>query len=208
MINNEYTLQRKLKRNNSALLGAFVIVLILVMVVLTCFFLPKTYGEIVSCKEIYPASGPFTFIVELGQDEHWHVKSWTDTEGTNYNVTLTGYPVLMEGSEVSILEDNCFIYKWTLSLNSSDTYHSYEFDLKMPSGSQNKWMFDLLIEGHGSIHITITKFDRHNFYMFFIPDLIGSLVLFVIIFLIIRQRKIAVNAEYERNWFFVRQPFL
>ena len=203
MINDEYTFQpktlkesvrasEKLNRDKSALLITCMIAVLLVMVALTIYYFPRTYGEIVGCKEIYPGNKPFTFVVELGQDEYWHVKSWTDTEGTNYNVTITGHPII-EGSETDILENNSFTYSWMLSLNSPSTYVSDEFDLKIPRSS-SKWIFNILIEGHGSIHILIRKFDRHNFYMFLIPDVIGAMILFVIIILIVKQKtKLETN---------------
>jgi hypothetical protein len=198
MNNKEYVSQRKrlrqpvrlpeeLKRDRLALLGACVIAILLAMTVLTSCYLPKTHGEILSCKEFYPGNKPFTFRVELGPDEYWHVKSWTDTEGTNYNVTLTGHPIVEEYPEEVLARDS-FTYNWKLSLDSHQTYFAHEFDLKIPQISDgNKWIFDILIEGHGGIHITITKFDRHNFYMFFIPDVIGSLIISVIIILIVKQ---------------------
>ncbi len=206
MKNNEYASQHamfrepvrlsgELKRDKSALLGAFVIVTLLVMVLMTTYYLPKTYGEILSCKEFYPGNEPFTFRVEVGSDEYWHVKSWTDKEGTNYNVTLTGHPIVEEGSETTLASDS-FTYNWRLGLNSPSTYSAHEFDLKIPQASYgNKWIFNILIEGHGSIHITITKFDRHNFYMFFIPDVIGIVIISVIIILIVKHRiKLETNA--------------
>ena len=181
--------------NRNSLLGALIIMVLLVMVILTSYYLPKTYGEIVSRKEFYPGNKPFTFRVELGPDEYWHVKSWTDHEGTNYNVTLTGHPIVEEESE-TILASDSFTYNWKLSLDSPSTYFAHEFDLKIPQTSYgNKWMFNILIEGHGSIHIIITKFDRHNFYMFFIPGVIGSVIISVIIILILKQRiKLETNA--------------
>jgi len=179
------------------LLWASLILMILVMAVLTCYFLPKTYGEIVGDKEVYPSNGPFTIIVELGLDEYWHVKSWTDTEGTNYDVTLTGHPIV-EGGPETILANDSFTYNWIVSLNSPSTYFAHEFDLKIPQSSYgNKWIFNILIEGHGSIHITITKFDRHNFYMFFIPDVIGSVTIFAIIILIVKQRTKLETSAYQ-----------
>jgi len=199
MTNDEYVSQpemlkepRELKRHKSALLIVCMIAVLLVMVALTSYYFPRTYGEIVGCKEIYPGNKPFTFIVELGIDEYWHVKSWTDTEGTNYNVTMAGHP-LIEGSETEILENNSFTCSWTLNLNSPSTYVSDEFDLKIPRNS-SKWIFNILIEGHGSIHILITKFDRHNFYMFLITDVIGVMIIFVIIILIVKQKtKLETN---------------
>lgn len=199
MNNNEYASQLKtlrepvrlpgeLNRDKLALLGACVIVMLLVLAVLTSYYLPKTYGEILSCKEFYPGNKPFTFWVELGLDEYWHVKSWTDTEGTNYNVTLTGHPVVEEEPETT-LANNSFTYNWTLSLNSPSAYFAHEFDLKIPQSSYgNKWIFNILVEGHGSIYITIRKFDRHNFYMFFIPDVIGTVILSVIIIIVVKRR--------------------
>jgi hypothetical protein len=208
MNNNEYISQRKrlrqfvrlpeeMKRDRLPLLGACVIAILLVMTVLTSCYLPKTHGEILSCKEFYPGNKPFTFRVELGPDEYWHVKSWTDTEGTNYNVTLTGHPIVEEYPETSLTSDS-FTYNWKLSLNSHQTYFAHEFDLKIPLISEgNKWIFDILIEGHGGIHITITKFDRHNFYMFFIPDVIGSLIISVIIISIVKQTTKSEIIPYQ-----------
>jgi len=206
MINDEYaskpeTLKEpvrapeELNTDKSALLIACMIAVLLVMAILTSYYFPRTYGEIVGCKEVYPGNKPFTFIVELGLDEYWHVKSWTDTEGTNFNVTLTGYPII-GGSETEILENNSFTYTWTLSLNSPSTYVSDEFDLKIPRSS-SKWTFNILIEGYGSIHVTITKFDRHNFYMFFIPDVIGTVIIFVIIILIVKQKTKLETNTYQ-----------
>jgi len=192
MFRNEYFPQRKRSRNKSALLWASLILIILVMAVLTCYFLPKTYGEIVDDKEVYPANGPFTIIVELGQDEYWHVKSWTDNQGTSFNVTLTGHPIV-EGTGMEIAENDFFTCTWTVNLDSSGTYESNEFDLKMPQSS-SKWVFNIFIEGHGSIHLMITKFDKYSFYMFFIPDLIGSIVIVMIIILLLKQGK-----NYEMN---------
>ena len=198
MNNNEYTSQLKtlrepvrlpgeLNRDKLALLGACVIVVLLVMAILTSYYLPKTYGEIVSCKELYPGNKPFTFRVELGLDEYWHVKSWTDIEGTNYCITLTGHPVIEEDPET--IANNSFTYNWTLSLNSPSAYSAYEFDLKIPQSSYgNKWIFNILVEGHGGIHITITKFNSHNFHMFFIPDVIGTVIISVIIILIVKHK--------------------
>jgi len=199
MNNNEYASQRRtlrepvrlpgeLNRGKLALLGACVIAVLLVMTVLTSYYLPKTYGEIVSGKEFYPGNKPFTFRVELGLDEYWHVRSWTDTEGTNYDVTLTGHPVVDDGSETTLANDS-FTYNWTLSLNSPSAYFAYEFDLKIPQSSYgNKWIFNILVEGYGSIYITIGKFDRHNFYMFFIPGVIGTVIISVTIILIVKHR--------------------
>jgi len=206
MINDEYaskpeTLKEpvrapeELNTDKSALLIACMIAVLLVMAILTSYYFPRTYGEIVGCKEVYPGNKPFTFIVELGLDEYWHVKSWTDTEGTNFNVTLTGYPII-GGSETEILENNSFTYSWTLSLNSPSTYVSDEFDLKIPRSS-SKWTFNILIEGYGSINILITKFDRHNFYMFFIPDVIGTVIIFVIIILIVKQKTRLETNTYQ-----------
>jgi hypothetical protein len=204
MIKNKCASQRKtlrktirpsgeLKRDNLALPWACVIVVLLVMTILTSCYLPKTYGEILNCKEFYLGNEPFTFSVELGPDEYWHVKSWTDTEGTNYSVTLTGHPIVGECPE-TVLASDSFTYNWKLSLNSHQTYFAHEFDLKIPQTCGNKWIFNILIEGHGGIHITITKFDRHNFYMFFIPDLIGTLIISVIIISIVKQRtKLEIN---------------
>jgi hypothetical protein len=206
MINNEYAFQRKtlrkpirlsggeLNRDKLALPGACVIAVLLVMTVLTSCYLPKTYGEILGCKEFYLGNKPFTFRVELGPDEYWHVKSWTDTEGTNYNVTLTGHPIVEEYPEMVLASDS-FTCNWKLSLNSPQTYFAHEFDLKIPLISEgNKWIFDILIEGHGGIHITITKFDKHNFYMFFVPDVVGTLIIIVIIILIVKQRtRLEIN---------------
>jgi len=199
MTNDEYAPQpemlkepRELNRHKSALLIVCMIAVLLVMAILTSYYFPRTYGEIVSCKEIYPGNKPFTFIVELGLDEYWRVKSWTDTEGTNYNVTMAGHPII-ERSETEILENKSFACSWTLNLNSPSTYVSDEFDLKIPRSSP-KWIFNILIEGHGSIHIMITKFDRHNFYMFFIPDVIGTVIIFAIIILIVKQKtKLETN---------------
>ncbi len=199
MRNNEYASQHlvlreairllgRLKRGRSALLGAFVIVTLLVMSLLTTYYLPKTYGEIVSCNEVYPGNKPFTFRVELGSDEYWHVKSWTDKEGTNYDVALTGHPIAEEDPEMTLINSS-FSYNWTLSLNSPSTHFAYEFDLKVPQSSYgNKWIFNILVEGYGSIYITIAKFDRHNFFMFFIPDVIGAVIIFGIIILIFKQK--------------------
>lgn len=206
MINDEYaskpeTLKEpvrapeELNTDKSALLIACMIAVLLVMAILTSYYFPRTYGEIVGCKEVYPGNKPFTFIVELGLDEYWHVKSWTDTEGTNFNVTLMGYPII-GGSETEILENNSFTYSWTLSLNSPSTYVSDEFDLKIPRSS-SKWTFNILIEGYGSINILITKFDRHNFYMFFIPDVIGTVIIFVIIILIVKQKTRLETNTYQ-----------
>jgi len=192
MFNDEYFPQRRLNRKKSALLWASLILIILVMAVLTWYFLPKTYGEIVDDKEVYLANGPFTIMVELGLDEYWHVKSWTDTPGTGFNVTLIGYPIV-EGTEMEIAENDFFAYTWTLNLDSSGTYELNEFDLKIPRSS-SKWIFNIFIEGHGSIHLLITKFDRYSFYMFFIPDMIGSIVIVIIIILILKQKK-----SYEMN---------
>lgn len=208
MNNNGYVSQRKrlrqpvrlpeeLKRDRLALLGACVIAILLVMTVLTSYYLPKTYGEILSCKEFYPSNKPFTFRVELGPDEYWHVKSWTDTEGTNYNVTLAGHPIVEEDPETTLASDS-FTYNWKLSLNSPSSYSAHEFDLKIPQISDgNKWIFDILIEGHGSIHITITKFDGHNFYMFLIPDVIGTVIISVIIISIVKQRTKSETNTYQ-----------
>ncbi|MCK4474286.1 hypothetical protein KAU30_00480 [Candidatus Bathyarchaeota archaeon] len=208
MNNNGYVSQRKrlrqpvrlpeeLKRDRLALLGACVIAILLVMTVLTSYYLPKTYGEILSCKEFYPSNKPFTFRVELGPDEYWHVKSWTDTEGTNYNVTLAGHPIVEEDPETTLASDS-FTYNWKLSLNSPSSYSAHEFDLKIPQISDgNKWIFDILIEGHGSIHITITKFDGHNFYMFLIPDVIGTVIISVIIISIVKQRTESETNTYQ-----------
>lgn len=188
-------LPEELNRDKLALSGACVIAVLLVMAVLTTYYLPKAHGEILSCKEFYPGNKPFTFKVELGPDEYWHVKSWTDHERTNYDVTLTGHPIVEEGSETTLASDS-FTYNWKLSLNSPGTYFAHEFDLKIPQTSYgNKWIFNILIEGHGSIDITITKFDRHNFYMFFIPDVVGSVIISVIIILIVKRRtKLETNA--------------
>lgn len=208
MNNNGYVSQRKrlrqpvrlpeeLKRDRLALLGACVIAILLVMTVLTSYYLPKTYGEILSCKEFYPSNKPFTFRVELGPDEYWHVKSWTDTEGTNYNVTLAGHPIVEEDPETTLASDS-FTYNWKLSLNSPSSYSAHEFDLKIPQISDgNKWIFDILIEGHGSIHITITKFDGHNFYMFLIPDVIGTVIISVIIISIVKKRTKSETNTYQ-----------
>jgi len=181
-------LMEKLNGGKLALLGACLIAVLLAMLILTSYYLPKTYGEIVSCKEFYPVNKPFTFMVELGSEEYWHVKSWTDTEGTKYDITLTGHPFDKENPETSLL-NNSFIYSWTLSLNSSNNYFAYEFNLKIPQSPYgNKWVFNILVEGHGSIYISIRKFDRHNFHMFFIPDVIGTVVISVIIILMVKQR--------------------
>ena len=208
MNNNGYVSQRKtsrepirlpeeMKRDRLALLGACVIAILLVMTVLTSYYLPKTYGEILSCKEFYPGNKPFTFSVELGPDEYWHVKSWTDTEGTNYNVTLTGHPIVEETPETTLGKAS-FTYNWNLSLNSHQTYSAHEFDLEIPQISDvNKWIFDILIEGHGSIHITITKFDGHNFYMFLIPDVIGTVIISVIIISIVKQTTKSETNTYQ-----------
>ena len=192
MFRNEYFPQRKLNRNKSALLWASLTLIILVMAVLTWYFLPKTYGEIVDDKEVYPANGPFTIIVKLGRDEYWHVKSWTDTQRTSFNVTLTGHPII-KGREMEIIENDVFTCTWTMNMDSSSAYESKEFDLKIPQSS-SKWIFNIFIKGHGSIHLMITKFDKYSFYMFFIPDLIGSIAIVTIIILILKQRK-----NYEMN---------
>jgi len=190
-------LPEEMKRDRLALLGACVIAILLVMTVLTSYYLPKTYGEILSCNEFYPSNKPFTFRVELGSDEYWHVKSWTDTEGTNYNVTLAGQPIVEENPEKTLTSDS-FTYNWKLSLNSPSSYSAHEFDLKIPQISDgNKWIFDILIEGHGSIHITITKFDGHNFYMFLIPDVIGTVIISVIIISIVKQRTKSETNTYR-----------
>lgn len=208
MNNNGYVSQRKtlrepirlsegLNRDKSALLGACVIAILLVMTVLTSYYLPKTYGEILSCKESYPGNKPFTFSVELGPDEYWHVKSWTDTEGTNYNVILTGHPIVEEDPETTLGKAS-FTYNWNLSLNSPQTYSAHEFDLEIPQISDgNKWIFNILIEGHGSIHITITKFDGHNFFMFLVPDVIGTVIISVIIISIVKQRTKMETNTYQ-----------
>ena len=204
-MNNEYSSQRrtlresirlmeKLNGDKLALLGACLIAVLLVMLILTSYYLPKTYGEIVSCKEVYPVNKPFTFIVELGSDEYWLVKSWTGTEGTKYDVTLTGHPFDKENPETTLL-NNSFTYSWTLSLSPFNEYFAYEFSLKIPQSSYgNKWVFNILVEGYGSIYITIRKFDTHNFHMFFVPDVIGTVVISVIIILIVKQRtKLETN---------------
>jgi hypothetical protein len=181
-------LMEKLSGDKLAFLGACLLAVLLAMTVLTSYYLPKTYGEIVSAKEFYPANKPFTFMVELGSEEYWRVKSWTDTKGTEYDVTLTGHPFDKENPETTLL-NNSFTYSWTLSLNSSNKYFAYEFNLKIPQSPYgNKWVFNILVEGHGSIYIIIRKFDRNNFHMFFIPDVIGTVVISVIIILIIKQR--------------------
>lgn len=181
-------LMEKLNGGKLALLGACLIAVLLAMLILTSYYLPKTYGEIVSYNEFYPVNKPFTFMVELGSEEYWHVKSWTDTEGTKYDITLTGHPFDKENPETSLL-NNSFIYSWTLSLNSSNKYFAYDFNLKIPQSPYgNKWVFNILVEGHGSIYISIRKFDRHNFHMFFIPDVIGTVVISVIIIFIVKRR--------------------
>lgn len=202
MTNDEYAFQPKiwkepsgLNRRKAAFLIVCMIAVFLVMAVLTSYYFPRTYGEIVGCKEIYEGNTPFTFIVELGLDEYWRVKSWTDTQGTNYNVTMTGHPIV-EGAETEILENNFFTYRWMLSLHNPSTYVSDEFDLKIPRIS-SKWIFNILIEGYGSIHILITKFDRYNFYMFFIPDVIGTMIIFVIIILIVKRKTKLWTKNYQ-----------
>ncbi len=188
MMDNEYGLEQSSKRNNSVWLGVCALGIVPVMIILTLLFLPKSYGEILSCQESYPSNGPFTFIIEVGEDEYWHVKSWTETPQTNYNVTLTGQAI-EDGTETGDSRNSSFACKWSLSLNSSGRYNSYEFDTRVPSSSNGKWSFNLLLEGHGSIHIVITKFDRLSFYKFFIPDLVCGFVLFTFAVFIIGENE-------------------
>ena len=177
-----------LSRYRSALPYAVIVVVLLIMGILTAYYYPKTWGRIVDHKETYPGDRPFSFKVELGLDEDWHIKSWTDQEGTNFNVSLIGYP-LVEGSEPEMSPTSCFTYNWKLRLEAPSTYSAYEFDLKVPWNPHgNKWMFNLLLEGHGAFQITITKFDRHSFYMFFIPDIVGSVIILAIITWIVKQK--------------------
>jgi hypothetical protein len=58
-----------------------------------------------------------------------------------------------------------------------------------------------LLEGHGGIHIVIDKFDRHSFYMFFIPDLICIFGLFILVVFSARQNEIAENVEHRSDLF-------
>jgi len=158
------------------------------MVILTIHYYPKTYGNIVNHKETYSGNKPLSFKAELGLDKDWHIETWTDQEGTNYNVSLIGYPIV-EGSEPEVSDTSSFTYSWNLILKTPSTFLAHEFDLKIPWNSYgNKWMFNLLIEGHGAFHITITKFDRHSFYMFFIPDVVGGVIILTIIIWIVKQK--------------------
>ncbi len=185
---NEYDLGQNSTGKNSVLLRVFAVGLIFVMVILTLLFLPESQGTILNCQEAYPSNGPFTFVVTLGGDEYWHVKSWTDTPETNYNVTLRGHTV-EEESEGLNSENSSFTCRWGLSLNSSGAYNSHEFKTRLPSSSNKKWIFKLLLNGHGSIHITITKFDRHSFHKFFVPDLVCGFILFSLLIFAVSENE-------------------
>lgn len=177
-----------LSRYRSGLPYVIIVAVLLIMVILTAYYYPKAYGRIVDHKETYPGNRPFSFKAELGLDEDWHIKTWAGQQGTNFNVSLIGYP-LVEGSEPEILTTSCFTYNWKLLLEAPSTYSVYEFNLKVPWNSYgNKWMFKLLIEGHGAFHIIITKFDRQSFYMFFVPDVVGSVIILAIIIWIVKQK--------------------
>ena len=152
-----------LSRYRSTLPYVSIVAVFLIMVILTIHYYPQTYGNIVNHKETYPGNKPLSFKAELGLDEDWHIETWTDQEGTNYNVSLIGYPIV-EGSEPEVSDTSSFTYSWDLILKAPSTFLAHEFDLKIPWNSYgNKWIFNLLIEGHGAFHITITKFDRRSF---------------------------------------------
>ena len=136
---------------------AFIVALILGI---TYFYTPLTWGTVFD-GEFSDVKKTASFTVDLAFDEEWNIETWTNTQGTKYNVTLVGYPIRYDGQ---IVRSTTLLYNWTAELQSPAVWSGYEFGLKVPWSLYGSiWSFLLQVEGTGKIGITITKFNRWSF---------------------------------------------
>lgn len=69
-----------------------IVILFLLMLSITLFYAPRTWGTLID-EQFSETKKSHVFTVQLGLDEEWHIKTWTNTQGTKYNITLIGYPI-------------------------------------------------------------------------------------------------------------------
>ncbi len=145
-----------------------IVILFLLMLSITLFYAPRTWGTLID-EQFSETKKSHVFTVQLGLDEEWHIKTWTNTQGTKYNITLIGHPIRYDQQ---IVRSTSLLYNWTVELGYDGSWVGYDFNFKIPwSVYGNEWHFELLLDGAGNLHLSITKFDQWNFMMFLLPDI-------------------------------------
>ncbi len=153
-------------------------------------YLPLTFGTLVDRE--FATETRHTFQVQLGLDEDWHVRTWTTDPDTEYEVSLVGRPFVGYGPGQRV-GPIAFVYSWTEILRDPGIFGQYEFNVKVPwSQSGDRWLFELILEGYGTLHITITKFDKASFLVLFIGGVVGpATVLALSVWQMARSRRLS-----------------
>ncbi len=192
-------ISRPRRAPSNARIALSLLLIIGVAAYFTVTFLPQTFGTLVDRE--FTSAARHTFQVQLGLDEDWHVRTWTNHPDTEYEISLVGRPVITYYTpKPGVLAPDTFAYNWTLILRDEGSYVAYEFDVKVPlSVFGNEWLFELIVEGFGTLHVTITKFERASFFVFLIIDVAAAISLAVLLVRWARSRRPLDNVQRERE---------
>ncbi len=159
-------------------------------------YLPQTFGTLVDRE--FVTETRHTFQVQLGLDEDWHVRTMTTDPDTEYEVSLVGRPYV--GYRQQRVGPIAFVYNWTAILRDPGTFGQYEFNIKVPwSPSGDRWFFELVLEGYGTLQVTITKFDRAGFVVLSLAVAGTASVLALSVWQMARRRRLSEGLKRNES---------